>query len=103
MVTWTQQGENRRHKRKAVPDDNLTKVFLYYRQKRQTHGYIRDIGNGGVYLQRIKNLTIPTGSVIQMVFAMDRNNVIKTIRKTGIIVRATGNTDAAVAFIKPKI
>lgn len=89
--------ERRKHERKDVSEN--TKVFIYHHSKKLTFGIVKDIAVGGVYLKRIRNLSIPNGSIVKLVFAIELDDtVVNMHRKSGIIVRTESNTDAAISF-----
>ena len=89
--------ERRKHERKIV--DSTSRVFVYHRDKKITYGYIQDISIGGVLLKKMRNMSVPTGSIVKLVFAVEiDNSLVNLHRKGGIIVRTHSNTDAAISL-----
>lgn len=89
--------ERRQSTRKKAPG-NI--VYLYYRGKRMHKCRTSDISTRGVFVE-IESLAIPLGAVVQLVFVIQQETLIRTHRKSAIITRLA-NHGAGLGFIQSR-
>ena len=86
--------ERRQSIRKKAPGNT---VYMYYRGKRIHRCITYDISTQGAFIET-QSLAVPLGAVVQLVFVIQHEHLIKTIRKSAIITRIS-NQGAGLGFL----